>query len=300
MLGKLIVIAGPTAVGKTAVAIQLAQHYNTAILSVDSRQCYRELTIGVAKPSLHALQAVPHYFINSHSIHQPINAVSYQQYALGIIKTLFAKHNTIIVVGGTGLYLNALLYDANAVPEIPNEVTLSVQQLYLHNGLAWLQAQIQKLDSAYTNANDLNNTHRMLRALAVVTHTGNTITHYKQIQQIEPRSFIHYLYGLQLPREQLYTIINNRVLQMIDDGLLNEVKTLVPYQHLQALQTVGYTELFGYINGMLSLPLAIEKTQQHTRNYAKRQVTWFSKMEGLKWLTPNNAVEVITKEIPIH
>ncbi len=274
---KIIVVAGATATGKTAKAIELATQYETSILSFDSRQCYNELNIGVAKPTKEELQLVPHYFINSHSINSNMNVALFEKYALTVVNKLFETNNVIIAVGGTGLYLNALRNGVDAIPSIPTILTERLLHQYNELGINWLKNEIQQLDKSYTNLNDLNNAHRMLRALAVVMHTGNSIRQY-QLHTPVTRQFDVELNVLHVERTELYQRINNRVDNMIAMGLIAEVEKLQPHQHLNALQTVGYTELFDYYNGKINLPTAIALIKQHTRNYAKRQITWFKKL----------------------
>jgi tRNA dimethylallyltransferase len=276
MKKRILAICGPTASGKTVLAIQAAQYFNTSILSFDSRQCYKELHIGVAKPTTEEVALVPHYFINSHSIHDTVNAVVYEQYALAILEKLFLTTDTVIVVGGTGLYLDALCTGVDAIPAIPEALRTQLQNAYAANGMEWLQTQIQALDSSYTTANDLNNVQRMLRALEVVTHTGNSIRFYQKKEPVN-RPFEIIKCCVTLDRETLYNRINKRVDAMLDAGLLQEVEQLLPFQGINALQTVGYSELFVYFNNHCSLDFAIDKIKQHTRNYAKRQITWFKK-----------------------
>jgi tRNA dimethylallyltransferase len=279
---KLIIICGATATGKTALAIQIAQHYHTSIISFDSRQCYKELFIGVAKPSNEELLTVPHYFINSHSIVDNINAVVFEKYALVTLETLFEKNNIVVAVGGTGLYIDALCNGVDDIPAIPIELRINLQEKYEKYGLAWLQSQITTLDKNFTNANDLNNTHRMLRALEVIMHTGNSIKYYQRKEKVT-RNFEVIKYGIEMERNELYQRINNRVLMMMQQGLLTEVIGLKEQQQLNALKTVGYSELFSYLHNEITLPKAIELIQQHTRNYAKRQITWFKKDTKIHW-----------------
>lgn len=277
----LVVVAGPTASGKTSLAIALAQHFNTEILSFDSRQCYAELNIGVARPGPEELAAVPHHFIASHSIHYPIDAAGFAAYAKGILDKIFATRNMAIAVGGTGLYLKALIEGLDDIPAIDVTLRQSLRAQYEHNGLQWLSTELKQHDSAWLQQGDAQNPHRMLRALEVVMQTGKSITSFqKQKQQTsETFSAIHIL--LSPPREVVYDRINQRTETMMREGLLEEATTLIPYQQLQPLQTVGYAELFAFFNDEYTLEVAVEKIKQHTRNYAKRQLTWWRKHEGL-------------------
>jgi tRNA dimethylallyltransferase len=292
MTKKIILICGPTAVGKTAVAIKVALHLNSSILSFDSRQCYKELGIGVAKPTLEELQQVQHYFIDSHSIHDEVNAGVYERYALATLEQLFLLQDTVVVVGGTGLYCNALCYSVDNMPKVPNELRNQLLQQYEQKGLLWLQQEVEKYDALYYNTNDINNVQRMLRALEVVMYSGQSITAFQKGEKVQ-RSFDIIKYGIDIERPLLYESINKRVLQMMEGGLLAEAEKLIPFKANNALQTVGYSELFDYFEGKMSLDKAIELIQQHTRNYAKRQLTWFRKDESITWSSPHEAVAKI-------
>ncbi len=292
----LIIICGATATGKTALAIKIAQHFNTSILSFDSRQCYKELHIGVAKPTEVELDAAPHYFINSHSIKDNVNAVIFEKYALEVLDSLFKKKDIVIAVGGTGLYINALCNGVDAIPSIPSELRNNLQLEFDKYGLDWLQNEITTLDNNFTNANDLNNSQRMLRALEVIKHTGNSIKFYQRKEKAN-RNFTVLKYGIDVERNELYQKINDRVNVMMQHGLLEEVASLKEQQLLNALQTVGYSELFSYVNNEITLPKAIELIQQHTRNYAKRQLTWFKKDEDIFW---GNAKQIVKNVINLN
>ncbi len=289
MQKKIIAICGATASGKTALAIEIAQKYKTEILSFDSRQCFQELNIAVAKPTTEELQKIPHYFINSHSINQNVNAAIYEKYALEKLENIFAKNNTVIAVGGTGLYLRALCEGVNAIPEIPILLRKQLQREYENFGLLWLQNEIKKYDNSFINANDLNNVQRMLRALEVVQHTGNSIKFYYK-QPLAKRNFIVEKYAIDMPRNILYERINKRVDLMIENGLQNEAEKFLPKKKLNALQTVGYSEWWPFFNSEISLTKTIELLKQHTRNYAKRQITWFKQESNLQWI--NNITQI--------
>ena len=281
-----IVIAGPTAVGKTAVGIEVAKHFHTEIISADSRQCYKELNIGVARPSEEELAQVPHHFIASHSILQKVTAATFEEYALSKAEELFRQHDTIVVVGGTGLYIKAFLEGMDEIPEVPDVVHKEVVSSYKEKGMEWLQAEIQKLDPQFWNEGETKNPQRMMRALEVLKATGQSILQFRKGEK-KARNFSVLKVVLDLPREILYRNINYRVDKMMEAGLLEEVTSLVPYQHLNALQTVGYKELFQYLDGELSLPQAIEAIKQNTRQYAKRQLTWFRKDKEFHWAQPD-------------
>jgi tRNA dimethylallyltransferase len=279
-----IVIVGSTAIGKTAFAIQVAQHFNTQIISADSRQCFTQLNIGVAKPSVEELQAVPHYFINSHSINDEVNAGVFEQYALQKVEQIFANNNIAVMVGGTGLYVKAFCQGIDAIPTIPIELRNKITESYTQHGIEWLQQQVEKLDPKYFAKGEIQNPQRLMRALEVVEFTGKSIIDFQQ-QQKQQRDFSIVKVGLQMPREDLYNRINNRVDAMLNAGLLEEVKNLIPYKKLNALQTVGYTELFDYLDNKIPLDKAVEGIKQNTRHYAKRQMTWFKKDVEINWLT---------------
>jgi tRNA dimethylallyltransferase len=278
-----IVLVGPTAIGKTAFAIQVAQHFNTQIISADSRQCFKELTIGVAKPSLQELNAVPHHFINLHSIHDEVNAGVFEKYALQKVEEIFSTNDIAVVVGGTGLYVKTFCQGIDNIPTIPMEIRNQINESYTQNGIEWLQQQIELLDTQYFAKGEIQNPQRLMRALEVVQFTGQSIINFQQ-QQKHQRDFKIIKIGLQMPREDLYNRINSRVDVMLQNGLLEEVKNLLPHKNLNALQTVGYTELFDFFDNKLSLDRAAELIKQNTRHYAKRQITWFKKDGDVNWL----------------
>jgi len=280
-----IIIAGPTAVGKTAVAIDIARHFATDIISADSRQCFKEMTIGVAKPSPEELQLVHHYFINSHSIHDEVNAVNavvYEQYALQAVQEIFKQHDIAVVTGGTGLYIKAFCEGLDDMPPVSPLIRQQITQQYEQHGIAWLQQQVQQHDPLYYSTGEIQNPQRLIRALEVKQATGESIRTYQQGRKAT-RPFNIVKYGIELPKPELHARINARVDIMINQGLVKEVEGLLPYKHVNALQTVGYTEIFEYLEGNLSLPLAIEKIKTNTRQYAKRQLTWFKKDTSMQW-----------------
>jgi len=279
-----IVITGPTASGKTSLALALAQKYKTAIVSVDSRQCYKELNIGVAKPTNEELSTVHHYFINSHSIHTVVDAVVFEKYALAAVEEIFLNNNVAIVCGGTGLYLNVFCEGIDDIPKTPPELRAEIIASYQTEGIEYLQAALLENDPDFlTHSNELNNPARLMRALEVKLSTGKSILSFQEGVK-KQRNFDIIKFGIDLPREILYERINNRVDQMIEDGLLEEVMLLHQYKQYPALQTVGYTELFDFIEGNVDLNFAVEKIKQHTRNYAKRQITWFKKDQAIQWI----------------
>jgi len=280
---KLILIAGPTAVGKTAIAIKVATQFETEIISADSRQCYKELSIGVARPSASELAAVQHHFIASHSIHEKINAVSFEKYALEKLEQIFAQKDIAIVTGGTGLYIKALTEGMDEIPFVPQEVHEDVVHSYKQQGMQWLQQQVRELDPLFYKEGEILNPQRMMRALEVYRTTGKSILHFRKGEKSE-RNFDPIKIALHLPRQELHRNISARVDKMMEQGLLDEVSSLMPFQHLNALQTVGYKELFDYLNGEISLGEAVELIKKNTRQYAKRQMTWSKKDKEYTWL----------------
>ena len=281
----LIVVGGPTAVGKTNLAIQLAQHFNTEILSADSRQFYKEISIGTAKPSIEELAAAPHHFIDSHPITKEFNAGQFEKAALSILEKLFQKHHIAIAVGGSGLYINALCQGLDDIPNKDPNIRVHLQTVYETEGIIALQKQLEDLDPHYYAVVDRQNPQRLMRALEVCISSGMPYSSFRK-QQLQNRPFKIIKIGLNLPREQLYAQINTRVDIMMQAGLLEEAKAMHPYKHLNALQTVGYAELFDYFEGIHTLEKAVELIKQHTRNFAKRQLTWFNRDTEMLWFSP--------------
>ena len=280
-----IVIVGPTAVGKTSLAVKTALHFQTEIISADSRQCFKELNIGVAKPSAEELAQVKHHFISSHSIKDEMNAAIYEQYALAKIDELFKKHDVVVMVGGTGLYVKTFCQGLDEVPVVDEKIRKKINDDFEWEGLEWLQKEVEKSDPLFYARGEIKNPHRLLRALEVKLSTGKSIIEFRT-QQKKHRPFNIIKIGLELPKEQLYKQINGRVDAMMKAGFLEEVKKLVPHKKLNALQTVGYRELFGHLIGDLSLEDAVEAIKINTRQYAKRQMTWFKKDEEVMWCEP--------------
>lgn len=289
---KVIIIAGPTAVGKTAIAVELAKHFNTEIISADSRQCYRELCIGVARPSLEELAAVPHHFIASHSIHQKVTAATFETYALQKAEEIFLKKDVVIMVGGTGLYIKAFCEGLDLIPEIPEEIHQQVIKAYQENGMEWLQEQMKIQDPVYYDQGEVYNPQRLMRALEVILTTGQSILHYQK-KTVKNRPFTIIKTALELPKEVLHQRINQRVDAMMQQGLLEEVQSLLSYEHLNALQTVGYKEIFAYLHGQTTLQNAVEEIKKNTRQYAKRQMTWFKKDKSYRTFHPNAFKDLI-------
>lgn len=277
---------GPTAVGKTTLAIQIANHFNTQIISADSRQCFRETDIGVAKPSAHELQSVVHHFINSYSIFDTVNAGVFEKYALEKVKEIFTTHDLAVMVGGTGLYIKSFCQGIDEVPVIAPGIREDIKTNFTLYGLPWLQQQVMLHDPVYFETGEILNPQRLMRALEVKLGTRQSIISF-QTQTKAARGFELIKIGLELPRPLLYERINTRVDEMIKQGLEEEAKKLRAWQHLNALQTVGYREMFDYFKNKTSLPEAIEAIKINTRHYAKRQMTWFKKDEGVYWCEPD-------------
>jgi tRNA dimethylallyltransferase len=281
-----ILIAGPTAAGKTAAAIRLAQYLQTDIISADSRQCFRELDIGVARPSPDELRSVHHYFIASHSITDAVNAALFEELSLQWATDIFRQRDTVVMVGGTGLYIKAFCEGLDSIPPVDPAIRDQVRAGYSTQGLGWLQEQVRASDPAFYGSAEIHNPRRLMRALEVVLSTGNSILSYRTGPG-KPRPFKVRKIGLQLPKEQLHRNIHTRVDRMMELGLLGEVKGLLPYRDCNALQTVGYTELFSHLEGRLSLDQAVEEIKKNTRRYAKRQMTWFRKDPSIHWVDPS-------------
>jgi tRNA dimethylallyltransferase len=292
---RLIVIAGPTASGKTALAIRLAKHFDTCVLSADSRQFYQEVAIGTAKPSLQEQAGVIHYFIDSHSLENPLSASTFAEEALLVLEEEFKTKDTIILVGGSGLFIDALCVGLDKIPfnpEIRNQLNEDLVQL----GLDALLTELQVKDPRYFFQVDRANTTRIIRALEVIRNTGNTFSSYLENNTKEQRQFESQYFIINHPREILYARIEKRVDQMISEGLLEEVKSVAHLAHLQTLNTVGYSELFRFIKAEISLEEAIRLIKQNTRRYAKRQLTWFRRYEKAFWLE-NTVIELQVKEV---
>lgn len=277
-----IIIVGPTASGKTALSLALARHLDTEIISADSRQCFRELNIGVAKPSDAELHLVKHYFINSHSVHDTVNAQVFEQYALDAVKKIFEAKQYAVMVGGTGLYIKAFCEGLDAIPAAGDEIRQHIITQYKVNGLSWLQQEVIDNDPEFWEEAEQQNPHRLIRALEIKLGTGRSILSFrKKKPSIRPFKIIKI--GIEPGREQLYHNINVRVDDMLQKGLVEEVRSLLPLRHLNALQTVGYKELIHFFDGKYSFEKAVEQLKINTRHYAKRQFTWFKKDASIYW-----------------
>ncbi len=287
-----IAIGGPTGVGKTALAIKIAQKLNTEIISVDSRQIYSELNIGVGRPSLEELQSIPHHFIGSHSIHETFTAKNFQDEARSKAKEIIQQYGSVVLVGGTGLYFNAFFNGFDEYSNVSQELRESLNSQLKENGIENLSSKLRELDPIGASEIDLKNPMRVIRALELI------LTHEKPLSEIalgksEPFEYPGSLYFLNIERKNLYSKIDSRVDQMIQNGFLHEAENLFSHRQLNPLKTVGYTEMFDYFDGNCELVQAIEKMKQKTRNYAKRQITWFKNQWNIQEKNANEILNLI-------
>ncbi|MFN0031810.1 MAG: tRNA (adenosine(37)-N6)-dimethylallyltransferase MiaA [Flavobacteriales bacterium] len=278
----LLTILGPTAVGKTAFAIEVAGHFNTEIISADSRQFYKQLNIGVARPTMLEMEQVKHHFIAHIDLHEEYSAGSYARDALTTLNKLFTKHDVVVCTGGSMLFIDALLFGFDELPADKN-IRHELKQQWELNGIEWLQQELLRRDETHYSHVDIRNPHRLIRALEVCIATGKK---YSDLRSGEHalRNFHTVKVGLNMQRSLLYKRINQRVDEMMRQGLMQEAEQLMPLRHLNALNTVGYKELFAYIDGSCTLHEATEKIKQHTRNFAKRQLTWWRADTEINWM----------------
>ena len=288
----LIIVLGPTAIGKTSLSIQLAKHFNTEIISADSRQFYKELLIGAAPPSAKELSEVKHHFIQHLSVSQDYNVGKFEEDAILNIEELFTKNDKVIMVGGSGLYIDAICKGFDKMPETPSEIREEVISLYKKNGIEFLQNEVQQKDPVFYNEVDRNNPQRLLRALEVMYSTNKTFSSFRN-KKDKKRNFKIIKIGLETDRELLYNRINQRVDIMMENGLLQEVKSLTHFKNKNSLQTVGYKELFEHLEGKITLEEALNKIKQNSRRFAKRQITWFKQDSSTTYFTPENLDEII-------
>jgi tRNA dimethylallyltransferase len=292
----LISIVGPTAIGKTALSIKLAKAFKTEILSADSRQFYKEIPIGTAAPSKEELTAAPHHFIHHRSIEEDYSVGDYERDAIAKLDELFQKHETIILVGGSGLYIKSLIEGLDSFPEIDPEIRDQLNDRLVNEGIESLQRELKDLDPEYYDKIDHNNPHRLIRALEICIGSGESFSSF--LNKPKPvRKFKTISIGLTAPREEIYERINLRVDSMMDEGLLEEAQGLYHKRRLNALNTVGYKELFSFFEGRIDLETAVEEIKKNTRRYAKRQLTWFRKDEETKWFPYQTAFEEIENYI---
>ncbi len=278
----LICVVGPTAIGKTSLAIRLAQTFSTEIISADSRQFFKEMTIGTAVPSKEELETVPHHFIQSKSIFEDYSVGDFERDAVSLLKILFEKNNVVVMVGGSGLYVDAVVKGLDIFPEVPSEIREQLNSELDEKGIETLQNELKDVDSKYFEKVDIHNPHRLIRALEIYRATGKPYSSFLKKETTE-RDFETIFIGLTAERETIYNRINLRVDAMLQDGLLKEAEALLPFKEKNALQTVGYRELFQYFDGNISKEEAISEIKKNTRRFAKRQNTWFKKNESINW-----------------
>ena len=294
---RIIFIVGPTAVGKTSLSLKLAKKIQTEIISCDSRQFYKELKIGSAPPTKENLLEVKHHFIHNLSINDDYNAGKFEIDAINLIKKLQKKNNTIIAVGGSGLYIDAICKGFDKIPQISKQSRDRARIKYQNKGLSWLQQEFKNIEPENYSSYDLNNSQRLLREIEVFYETGQKLSSFKS-NKVKKRSFEIIKIGLNIERNLLYKLIDKRVDLMMSNGLLDEVKSLFDFQNKNALQTVGYKELFRFIKNQYTLEEAVKNIKKNTRRFAKRQLTWFRKDKSIKWLKPDQLttiVEIISK-----
>ncbi len=289
----LICVVGPTAVGKTTVSIKLAKVLEAEILSADSRQFYRELEIGTAKPSQKELDQVQHHFINNLSIHDTYDVGQYEREALSKLEDIFEENDVAVLVGGSGLFVNAVVFGMDDLPDVKPGVRDQLKSELENKGLAVLNEELKSTDPDYYEIVDIRNPQRIIRALEVIRSTGQPFSHFRK-RQPTTRPFEVICIGLELNREDLYRTIDKRMDQMIDAGLFEEAGRFYPFKTLNALQTVGYSEIFGYLDGNYDRDEAIRLLKRNSRRYAKRQLTWFKRDEQTEWFDPNNFNEVLS------
>lgn len=288
----LVIITGPTASGKTDLSIQVAKALNTEIVSFDSRQFYKEMSIGTAKPSIEQLKEVKHHFIGHISIKDKFNAGQFETEAIEMLNNLFKQYPYVVFTGGSGLYMDAVLHGLDDLPKVDEIIRDQLNEVYRMEGIEALQKKLADLDNEYYQEVDLNNPHRLIRALELILSTGLPYSQLRRGQQ-KQRNFKSLLVGIDTEREQLYHQINARVDKMMEEGLLEEVKSLMPFRPSNALETVGYKELFDYLEGRMDLEETVNLIKQNTRRFAKRQITWFKKYKEINWLKQEDAEKII-------
>jgi tRNA dimethylallyltransferase len=291
MTKKLFILLGPTGIGKTNLSIQIAQYFNCPILSCDSRQFYKEMRIGTAVPSADQLKAVKHFFIGNKSIHDYYNVYQFETEALQLMNELFQQLDALLMVGGSGMYIDVICKGIDDIPDIDPDLRERLIEKYEEEGIESLRFDVKKLDPEYYEKVDLKNKNRMLRAVEVKLQTGKTLTSFRKNKKAE-RDFEIIKIGLERNREELYDLINQRVDQMMDKGLLEEAKNMHPFKESNALNTVGYKELFEYFEKKISLEKAIELIKRNTRRYAKRQITWFNRDKEIHWFNADDHTEI--------
>lgn len=288
---QLLVITGPTGVGKTELCLSLAEQLGSPVINADSRQIYRELPIGTAAPTAVEQARVRHYFVGTKSITEDYNAGSYERDCLALLDTLFRDHDTLILSGGSMMYIDAVCNGLDDIPSVPQDVRRSVQNGYREHGLDWLQAEVKRLDPEYWNIVDQANPQRLMHCVEVSLSAGKPYSSFRAGQPAK-RPFAIRKIALERPREELYERINARVLSMIDAGLVDEARSVLPFRHLNSLNTVGYKEMFRYLDGEWTLDNAIQMIQQNSRHYAKRQLTWLRADKTIEWHNVNSGLHL--------
>ncbi|WP_288898396.1 tRNA (adenosine(37)-N6)-dimethylallyltransferase MiaA [uncultured Capnocytophaga sp.] len=288
----LLTIVGPTAIGKTRMAIALATHFGTEILSCDSRQFFKELRIGTAVPSAEELMAAPHHFIQHKSIFEAYSVGDFERDAIALLDKLFKKHDVVVMVGGSGLYAKAIIDGLDDFPEVDEVIRQELNEAYAQKGIEYLQELLKTLDEVQYNQMDVQNPQRLIRALEVCRASGKPYSSFLQRKE-KQRDFTSVQIGLTADRTEVYERINKRVDMMLEEGLLIEAQNMMPYKHLNALQTVGYKELFSFFEGECSFEAAIEAIKMNTRRFAKRQFTWFQKDKRIKWFDYRSSLEEV-------
>lgn len=283
----LLVVLGPTGVGKTEISLRLAEHFQCPIISSDSRQFYRELKIGTAAPTATQLARVKHYFIGTHSIHDEYNAGQYEIDVMSLLHEMFLEHDVIMLVGGSMMYIDAVCNGIDDIPSVDAQTRQFWTKQFEEKGLEFVQSELKRLDASHYNEVDLNNAKRILHALEVCTITGRPFSEIRTgLRKIRPFNIVKI--GMNRPREKLYERINQRVIEMMNEGLLDEAKQFYKYRHLNTLNTVGYKELYEYLDGKWPLDFAINMIQQDSRRYAKRQMSWFNRDKEIAWFHPHD------------
>ena len=293
MAKNLLVIIGPTGVGKTELSLRIAENFGTEIVSADSRQLYANLKIGTAAPTPEELQRVPHHFIGTLQLTDYYSAAQYEEDALKLLDHLFQTKDVVILTGGSMMYVDAVCKGIDDIPTVDEETRKTLLERYEKEGLAQLCAELKLLDPDYYKIVDLKNHKRVIHALEICYMTGKTYTSFRT-QEKKTRPFRMIKIGLTRDREELYARINQRVDIMMEQGLLDEVKQVYPYRQLNSLNTVGYKELFNYLDGEWALPFAIDKIKQNSRIYSRKQMTWFKRDEEIRWFHPNQEEDILT------
>ncbi len=291
-MNTLVIICGPTASGKTALAIEVARHFGTEIISADSRQIYREMRIGTAVPSPEELAAVKHHFIQTKSIFDYYNAFMYETEVLALLEDLFRRMNPVVMAGGSGLYIDAVCQGIDDIPTVDPAVRQQMLVFYEQEGLEGLRRRLREVDPEYYGQVDLNNPKRLLKALEISVQSGRPYSSFLTRTRKE-RPFRFLKVGLDLPRQELYDRINRRVTQMVEEGLTEEARRLLPHRHTNALNTVGYKEIFDHLEGKITLDEAIERIRANTRKYARKQLTWFRRDPEIRWFRPEEREKII-------